>query len=135
MRFKAIDRNYFCRWWRYSTGGCGYFKYLSRSRKKITTVGYHRALSAEGTISLNPTIVWHDGNIAPKQVIDQVKKVGIPLREFKGGAGIDSTKLLIMQVAKEFHNETKGKKSVMNSMQICRNLTVSARPIQTIPKY
>ncbi len=76
--------------------------------KKITTVGYHRALNAEGIISLNPSVVWHDGNIAPEHVIDQVKKVGIPLREFKGGSTIDSTKMLIMEVAKEFHNEAKG---------------------------
>lgn len=77
--------------------------------KKITTVGYHRALSGEGIISLNPTVVWHDGNIAPQQVIDQIKKVGIPMREFHGGSTIDSTKILIMQVANEFHNEKKGK--------------------------
>lgn len=77
--------------------------------KNKTTVGYHRALSGEGIISLNPTVVWHDGNIAPQQVIDQIKKVGIPMREFHGGSTIDSTKILIMQVAKEFHNEQKGK--------------------------
>ena len=76
--------------------------------KKITTVGYHRALSGEGIISLNPTVVWHDGNIAPQQVIDQIKKVGIPMRQFNGGSTIDSTKMLIMQVAREFHNEKKG---------------------------
>ena len=77
--------------------------------KKITTVGYHRALNGEGIISLNPGVVWHDGNIAPEHVIDQVKKVGIPMREFKGGSTIDSTKMLIMDVAKEFHNEAKGR--------------------------
>ncbi len=77
--------------------------------KKITTVGYHRALNGEGIISLNPTSVWHDGNIAPEKVIEQVKQVGIPMREFKGGRTIDSTKMLIMEVAKEFNNEPKGK--------------------------
>jgi iron complex transport system substrate-binding protein len=78
--------------------------------KKLTTVGYHRALSGEGIISLNPTVVWHDGNIAPDQVIEQIKKVGIPMREFHAGPTIDSTKMLIMQVAAEFHNEEAGKK-------------------------
>jgi iron complex transport system substrate-binding protein len=77
--------------------------------KKITTVGYHRALSGEGIISLSPSVVWHDGNIAPQQVIDQIKKVGIPMRQFNGGSTIDSTKMLIMQIAREFHNEEKGK--------------------------
>jgi iron complex transport system substrate-binding protein len=77
--------------------------------KKLTTVGYHRALNAEGIISLDPTVVWHDGNIAPEHVIEQVRKVGIPLREFKAGPTIDSTKWLIMTVANEFHSEAKGK--------------------------
>lgn len=77
--------------------------------KKLTTVGYHRGLNAEGIISLNPTVVWHDGNIAPETAVEQVKKVGIPWREFHAGPTIDSTKMLIMQVANEFHNEAKGK--------------------------
>jgi iron complex transport system substrate-binding protein len=83
--------------------------------KKITTVGYHRALNAEGIISLEPTAVWHDGNIAPEQVITQLKKVGIPLVQFNGGSTIDSTKMLIMQLANEFHNPAKGQ-------QVCEQL-------------
>src|SRR5262245_52352098 len=62
--------------------------------KQISTVGYHRALNAEGIISLNPTVIWHDGNIAPEHVIEQIKKVGIPMRQFDGGSTIDSTKML-----------------------------------------
>ena len=76
--------------------------------KKITTVGYHRALNAEGIISLNPTEVWHDGNIGPDNVITQLQQVSIPLRKFTGGNTIDSTKGLIMQMAGLFHNEKKG---------------------------
>jgi ABC-type hemin transport system substrate-binding protein len=34
--------------------------------KKITAVGYHRALAPEGIISLNPTAVWNDGNWGPQ---------------------------------------------------------------------
>jgi iron complex transport system substrate-binding protein len=76
--------------------------------KKLPTVGYHRALNAEGIISLNPTEVWHDGNIAPEHVITQVKKTGIPLKEFSGGNTIDSTMMLIRQMAAIFHNEKAG---------------------------
>lgn len=76
--------------------------------KKITAVGYHRALAAEGIISLNPTAVWNDGNWGPQPTIDQLKKVGIPLRQFDGGNTIDSTKGLIRQIAVEFHNERAG---------------------------
>ncbi|MBS1663477.1 MAG: ABC transporter substrate-binding protein [Bacteroidetes bacterium] len=76
--------------------------------KKITTVGYHRALAPEGIISLNPTAVWNDGNWGPQPTIDQLKKVGIPLRQFNGGSTLDSTKLLIRQLAGEFHNTQAG---------------------------
>src|ERR1043166_9122488 len=33
--------------------------------KNVQTVGYHRALSAEGILSLHPTAVIHDNNIGP----------------------------------------------------------------------
>jgi len=95
--------------------------------KKITTVGYHRALNAEGIISLNPTVVWHDGNIAPEHVIEQLKKVGIPLREFQGGSTIDSTKMLIMEVAREFHNEARGK-------EICTKLDADMAKLDSARK-
>jgi len=76
--------------------------------KKITAVGYHRALAPEGIISLNPTAVWNDGNWGPQPTIDALKKVGVPLRQFNGGNTLDSTKLLIRQIAGEFHNDHAG---------------------------
>jgi iron complex transport system substrate-binding protein len=76
--------------------------------KKITAVGYHRALNPEGIVSLNPTAVWNDGNWGPQPTIEQLKKLGIPLRQFDGGNTIDSTKLLIRRIAAEFHNEKAG---------------------------
>jgi iron complex transport system substrate-binding protein len=76
--------------------------------KRITAVGYHRALAPEGIISLNPTAVWNDGNWGPQATIDQLKRVSVPLRQFDGGNTIDSTKQLIRQIAAEFHNEKAG---------------------------
>ena len=75
--------------------------------KKLPTVGYHRMLSSEGIISLNPTIVFHDGNIAPENVIPQLQKVGIPIREFHGASSIDSAKILLRILAQEFGAEKK----------------------------
>jgi len=75
---------------------------------KITAVGYHRALGSEGIISLHPTVLWNDGNWGPQSTIDQLKKVGIPLRQFDGGNTIDSTERLIRQIAAEFHNPRAG---------------------------
>ena len=46
---------------------------------KLTSVGYHRALNAEGIISLRPTLFLTDGNFGPAEVTEQIKKVGIPI--------------------------------------------------------
>jgi iron complex transport system substrate-binding protein len=100
--------------------------YPEAARNK-TTVGYHRALNAEGIISLNPTAVWHDGNWGPDNVKEQLKKVGIPIREFKGGSTVDSTKLLIMEVAKEFHNEKRGQ-------EICAKLDADMAKLDSARK-
>ena len=48
--------------------------------KNITRVGYHRHLSAEGIISLDPTIVIHQNDVAPPEVMPQIDKVGIPVK-------------------------------------------------------
>ena len=40
--------------------------------KNVQTVGYHRALSAEGSLSLHPTAIIHDNNIGPPQVVQQL---------------------------------------------------------------
>src|SRR6478672_8460726 len=50
--------------------------------KKLTTVGYHRHLNAEGIISLDPTVVIHQGDIAPANVMAQVQQVGIPVKVY-----------------------------------------------------
>ena len=40
--------------------------------KKLPTVGYHRALSAEGILSIKPTLVIHDNNVGPEAVMKQL---------------------------------------------------------------
>ena len=46
---------------------------------KLPSVGYHRALNAEGIISLRPTLFLTDGNFGPAEVTAQLEKVGIPI--------------------------------------------------------
>lgn len=53
--------------------------------KNLTTVGYHRHLSAEGIISLDPTVVIHQGDVAPANVMPQLKEVGIPVKQYPRG--------------------------------------------------
>ncbi|HEY9425605.1 MAG TPA: ABC transporter substrate-binding protein [Gemmatimonadaceae bacterium] len=73
--------------------------------RELPTVGYHRALSAEGIISMKPTVFLTDGNVGPEAVLDQLKKVGIPIEEMKPGSTLDSAQLLLTQLGKRFHRE------------------------------
>src|SRR5579875_2661957 len=56
--------------------------------KKLPNVGYHRALSAEGILSLNPTLIIHDNNIGPENVVRQIEQLSILMKTF--GAKNDS---------------------------------------------
>ena len=74
--------------------------------KKLPTVGYHRALSAEGITSQNPTLIIHDNNIGPEQVIRQLKDLKIPMKTFADSVyTIDQTKSLISEMGAYFHQE------------------------------
>jgi iron complex transport system substrate-binding protein len=70
--------------------------------KKITTVGYHRHLSTEGIISLDPTVVIHNGDVAPANVMPDLKMVGIPIKLYPVGSTIDSAKIVLKMVAHDF---------------------------------
>ncbi|HET7583836.1 MAG TPA: ABC transporter substrate-binding protein [Gemmatimonadaceae bacterium] len=69
---------------------------------KLPSVGYHRALSAEGIISMKPTLLLTDGNVGPDAVLDQVKKVGIPVDIMSPGRTLDSAQQLMLRLGERF---------------------------------
>jgi iron complex transport system substrate-binding protein len=76
--------------------------------KKVQTVGYHRALSAEGILSLHPTEVIHDNNIGPPQVVQQLQQLNIPLKTFTSkNDSFDGTKALIREMGAYFQKEAR----------------------------
>ena len=72
---------------------------------KLPSVGYHRALSAEGIISMRPTMLLTDGNLGPEGVVAQVKKVGIPVVVMDPGSTPASARFLMTRLGTEFHHE------------------------------
>jgi len=70
--------------------------------RKLPSVGYHRALSAEGIISMRPTMLLTDGNLGPDAVVEQVKKVGIPVVIMSPGSTVDSAQALMAQLGERF---------------------------------
>src|SRR5690349_22995602 len=76
--------------------------------KNVQTVGYHRALSAEGILSLHPTAIIHDNNIGPPQVVQQLQQMNVPMKTFSAkNDSFDGTKALIREMGAYFHKEAR----------------------------
>jgi iron complex transport system substrate-binding protein len=98
--------------------------------KNVQTVGYHRALSAEGILSLHPTAILTDGNIGPPQVVDQIKQLNIPVKTFDAkNDSIDGTKALIREIGAYFQKQDKAE-------QLCQTLDQQmASSLEKVKQY
>jgi iron complex transport system substrate-binding protein len=74
---------------------------------RLPSVGYHRALSAEGILSMKPTLVLTDGNVGPDAVLAQVRAVGVPVEIMAPGSSVDSAQALMIRLGQRFHHERK----------------------------
>lgn len=76
--------------------------------KNLPTVGYHRALSAEGILSLKPTLIIHDNNIGPDNVVRQLQQLKIPMKTFAAkNDSIEGAKALLREMGAFFHKEQR----------------------------
>ena len=98
--------------------------------KNVQTVGYHRALSAEGILSLSPTAIIHDNNIGPPQVVEQLQNLNIPMKNFTAkNNSIDGTKALIREMGVYFHKEQRAE-------ELCDKLdSQMAASLESVKKY
>ncbi|HEY0005069.1 MAG TPA: ABC transporter substrate-binding protein [Pyrinomonadaceae bacterium] len=98
--------------------------------KKIQTVGYHRALSAEGILSLHPTAIIHDNNIGPPQVVEQLQGLNIPMKTFTAkNDSVEGTKALIREMGSYFHKEDRAE-------ELCRTLDAQmAASLERVKQY
>jgi iron complex transport system substrate-binding protein len=96
---------------------------------KLPTVGYHRALSAEGVLAAKPTLIIHDNNIGPEHVVKQLEELKIPMKVFDTkGDDIESTKALMKEMGQYFHKEAAADslcKKLDADMKLALNNTAS----------
>src|SRR5438477_10845460 len=98
--------------------------------KKVQTVGYHRALSAEGILSLHPTAIIHDGNIGPPNVVQQLQSLNIPMKMFTAkNDSFDNTKALIREMGAYFHKQSRAE-------ELCNTLDAQkATALEKVRQY
>ena len=98
--------------------------------KNVQTVGYHRALSAEGILSLHPTAIIHDNNIGPPQVVQQIQQLNIPMKTFNAkNDSFDGTKALIREMGAYFHKEARAE-------ELCNTLdTQRTASLEKVKQY
>ena len=77
------------------------------SAKLLKTVGYHRALSPESIIAMNPELVIHSNDIGPENVLPQITNAGLNIKVFGGANTIDSAKLLLKDLGNFFGEDAK----------------------------
>jgi iron complex transport system substrate-binding protein len=76
--------------------------------KNLPTVGYHRALSAEGILSLHPTLIVHDNNIGPDNVVRQLQALHIPMKTFQAkNDSVAGAEALLREMGAFFHKEKR----------------------------
>ncbi|MFH0262571.1 hemin ABC transporter substrate-binding protein [Vibrio barjaei] len=73
----------------------------------IPRVGYHRALSAEGLLALEPTLVIGSDEMGPKPALDQLSRVGVEVEVVDTSSTIEGLNHRIDQIAKLTNSEAK----------------------------
>lgn len=103
--------------------------------KKLPTVGYHRALSAEGILSLNPTLIIEDNNIGPDSVVRQLKALHIPMKTFHAkNDSIEGTKALLLEMGAFFHKEQRAKELCAEMDREMAAAAVDVKQYKTTPR-
>ena len=101
--------------------------------KKLPNVGYHRALSAEGILSLKPTMIIHDNNIGPENVIRQLQDLQIPLKTFQSKSdSIEGLKALLREMGTYFHKENRAEELCT---KIDRDMAAATQAVKKYPDH
>lgn len=76
--------------------------YPAEQVEALPKVGYVRALTAEGVLSLNPSLIIATGDAGPPEVLTQLQQAGVPLFIVSSEDSIEGAKAKISTVAEIF---------------------------------
>lgn len=81
---------------------------------KLPQVGYQRTLSAEGVLSLKPSVVFVLPEAGPPSAIQQIENAGIKVVKVSNEPTVEGTKTKIRQIAESLQLKEKGEEVVKN---------------------
>lgn len=87
--------------------GCDTTSYFPAAAEKLPKVGYMRALSAEGILSLGPDMLIVTEDAGPPAVLRQIAAAGVPLLHLKSGRSIADVRENIRVLAKAIGREAQ----------------------------
>ena len=78
----------------------------------LPSIGYRSSISAEGIISLKPTLVIAEEFYVDETVLAQIKSTGIKLISIKRSYNLEGTKNLIREISLAVNKKTEGEKLI-----------------------
>jgi iron complex transport system substrate-binding protein len=103
--------------------------------RKLPTVGYHRALSAEGILSLHPTLIIDDNNIGPDNVVRQLEALHIPMKTFQArDDSIEDTKALLREMGDFFHKKQRAEELCAQMDRQMAAAVAAVKKYGTVPR-
>jgi iron complex transport system substrate-binding protein len=85
-------------------------QYPPDALKRLPNVGYMRALSAEGVLSLKPTLIPAEGDAGPPAVLAQLRNAGAPLVLLRKSPTPDGVVYKMRAVARVLGKDAEGEK-------------------------
>lgn len=107
-----------------------------RAATQLPRVGYYRALSLEGLISLQPDLILASENAGPPAVLERVRSVGVPVIQVSDGPDMESLYRRIQQISRTLNVSDRGNQMVQqlrNDIQAVQNMMAHSRAPDSTP--
>ena len=98
-------------------------------------VGYHRRINAEGLLSLSPDLIIATDAAGPPEVVEQIRKAGIPMAVLSSEASLEGAQNRIQQISKLLDKEKEGHVLVWEMQDQIKVLTKPNTPPKVLFIY
>ncbi|EMK00955.1 hemin ABC transporter substrate-binding protein [Leptospira sp. WS58.C1] len=100
----------------------------------LPKVGYQRALSAEGILSLKPNLILGLEYAGPPEVIEQLKSAGIKVIIYPGSPGVEPALNNILAIGKDIGAEKEAQKIVQDIRKKHSKIAEKVSKLKSKPK-